>query len=160
MGQCRETDAPHYATRCRLTSPFNRQASVVNTTDGADPTNGTEPVRKIIPVMKGTRLRRGVVGFGGIENWSRRRAVEVVANAAGERGVWRGAGLASRRGGARTRPRAASLRLGWLLYIRRLLVCAGWLKASRIPPACGLEMESRVGVVRWFSLGKPRFTTG
>ncbi len=31
---------------------------------------------------------------------------------------------------------------------------------SRIPPACALELGCVTRVIRWFSLGKPRFTTG
>ncbi len=31
---------------------------------------------------------------------------------------------------------------------------------SRIPPACGLEHRFMDLVTRWFSLAKPRFTTG
>ena len=44
--------------------------------------------------------------------------------------------------------------------VRRPLVNAGRLNASRIPQACGLELGFKVRVVRWFSLAKPRFTTG
>jgi hypothetical protein len=36
--------------------------------------------------------------------------------------------------------------------VRGLLVCTGWLRASRIPPACGLQWGCVHGMVRWFPL--------
>jgi hypothetical protein len=36
--------------------------------------------------------------------------------------------------------------------VRGLLVCAGWLRASRIPPACDLQWGCVHGMVRWFPL--------
>jgi hypothetical protein len=41
-----------------------------------------------------------------------------------------------------------------------LLVNDGWVKASRIPSVCGLEHGDLHPLVRWFSLGEPRCTTG
>ena len=58
---------------------------------------------------------------------------------------------------------AFPVRAAWGRYaraVRNLLVSAGPLNASRIPPACGLEFEHFVRMIRWFSLAKPRFTTG
>jgi len=44
--------------------------------------------------------------------------------------------------------------------MREFLVDAGGLKASRIPPACASDPVTFDLGARWFSLAKPRFTTG
>lgn len=44
--------------------------------------------------------------------------------------------------------------------VRKLRVSAGWPNFSRIPPACDLDWDGVLGLVRWFSLDKLRFTSG
>ncbi len=48
----------------------------------------------------------------------------------------------------------------YMRAVRKLCVSDGWINVSRIPPACGFDWDGVLGVVRWFSLAKPRFTTG